>query len=271
VQAAVTLAQLLRQCSPNIGPRTMAAIVEVESGGRPYVIHDNTLDRTFTAVDTREAVAWSYQLLRARHSIDLGIAQINNANLTRLGMSVPEAFDPCVNLHGGATILAYDYQSAVAEFGPGQFALRRAIGAYNTGSIFSGYGYIEKILAAAGLAAEQDFVVPNLAPLSPFAQPLSLRFAQSASVRTTPPKPRRSAAPAAATVQGSAKQSPILVPVATVMQPAMTPPPAAAAAAAARNDPSRPFVLTVATPPVPLSTIAPAPVATATPAANSGT
>jgi type IV secretion system protein VirB1 len=261
----------------------MAAIVEVESGGRPFVIHDNTLDRTFTAVDTREAVAWSYQLLRARHSIDLGIAQINDANLARLGMSVPEAFDPCLNLHGGATILAYDYQSAVAEFGPGQFALRRAIGAYNTGSIFSGYGYIEKILAAAGLAAEQDFVVPNLAPLSAFAQPLSVRFAANANVRTAPPKVHRTAARAAgSTIQSTAKQSPILVPVASVMQPAMTPAPAPA-----RNDPSRPFVLTVAAPPVPLSTIAPTaaapapaapapavpavPVPAATPAARSGT
>jgi len=140
----------------------MTAIVRVESGGNPLVIHDNTLNRTFTPHDANQGVVWANQLLTLRHSIDLGISQINDLNLPRLGLSVRDAFDPCINLRGGATILFSDYRAAALEFGQGQYALRRAIGAYNSGSLYAGYGYVAKILAAAGLGADNDFRVPDL-------------------------------------------------------------------------------------------------------------
>jgi type IV secretion system protein VirB1 len=163
----VALATLLSACAPNIGPRTMTAIVRVESDGNPLSIHDNSANVSFAPVDLVEAIAWSKTLLAQRHSIDLGLAQINSANLPRLGMSLREAFDPCTNLRGGATILSSDYRSAVYQFGAGQYALRRAIGAYNTGSLFAGFGYVSKILRAAGIRAEDDFLVPDLASMSP--------------------------------------------------------------------------------------------------------
>jgi type IV secretion system protein VirB1 len=160
--AAITLAQLLNQCAPNVGRRTMTAIVRVESGGNPLLIHDNSIDRTFSPHDANQGVVWANQLLGLGHSIDLGISQINSVNLPKLGLSVREAFDPCSNVHGGATILASDYRAAASQFGQGQYALRRAIGAYNSGSLFAGYGYIAKILAAVGISAGDDFHVPEL-------------------------------------------------------------------------------------------------------------
>ena len=163
--AVAAFAQLLRECAPNIGARTMTALVRVESAGNPYAIHDNTASRSFSPVDAREAAAWARQLLSQRHNIDLGLSQINSANLAKLGMSVDEAFDPCANLHGGATILSFDYRASVAKFGEGQFALRRAIGAYNTGSLYEGDAYVSQILAAAGVSAQQDFLVPDLRAL----------------------------------------------------------------------------------------------------------
>jgi type IV secretion system protein VirB1 len=155
--AVLSLLQLLQACAPNVSPYTMAAIVRVESGGNTLAIRDNTIDRTYAPVDAREAEAWANQLLGMGHSLDLGIAQINSANLPRLRLSVHQVFDPCANLHGGATILSEDYAAAAGHFGAGQFALRRAIGAYNSGSLFAGQSYVNEILAAAGLGPETDY------------------------------------------------------------------------------------------------------------------
>ena len=75
-----------------------------------------------------------------------------------LGLTVRAAFDPCTNLQAGATILGADYRNAAQHFGTGQYALRRAIGAYNSGSLYAGQDYVNEILAAAGLAPETGYV-----------------------------------------------------------------------------------------------------------------
>jgi type IV secretion system protein VirB1 len=172
--ATVMLSQLLAHCAPQVGARTMGAIVSVESGGDPLAIHDNTDRRSLHAPTARVAASWASYFIARGHSVDLGIAQINNANLPRLGMSVDQAFDACDNLHGAATILSYDYGHATQVFGPGQYALRHALAAYNTGSLFAGRAYVEKILAAAGIDPRDDSRVPDLdggAPIATALQP----------------------------------------------------------------------------------------------------
>jgi type IV secretion system protein VirB1 len=169
--SALVLNQLLQQCAPNVGARTMTAIIRVESGGQPLAIHDNTLHQTFVPQDAKQGVVWANQLLSLHHSVDLGLAQINSVNLLKLGMTVRESFDPCININGAATILTADYRAAAEKFGPGQYALRRALGAYNSGSLYAGYQYVLQILAAAGVSAPNDFV-PNLVRVS-IAPPLS--------------------------------------------------------------------------------------------------
>jgi type IV secretion system protein VirB1 len=163
--AALTLAQLLRDCAPNVNPATMTAIVRVESGGNSLALRDNTLDRVFSPVNAAEGTAWANQLLGLGHSLDLGLSQVNSANLPKLGISVRDAFDPCVNLRAGSTILGADYSAAASQFGSGQYALRRALGAYNSGSLYAGQRYVNEILAAAGLGPETDY--PALALKKP--------------------------------------------------------------------------------------------------------
>ncbi len=158
--ASIALAQLLRTCASNVSPQTMAAVVHVESGGNRLALHDNTIDRSFSPVDANEATAWASELIAMGHSVDLGLSQINSANLPRLGIGIANVFDPCTNLRAGATILGEDYAAAEARFGPGQSALRHALGAYNTGSLYAGQGYINLILAAAGLAPEYAAAPP---------------------------------------------------------------------------------------------------------------
>jgi type IV secretion system protein VirB1 len=164
VLAMLTFAQLLQSCAPNIGPLTMTAIVRVESAGKSLAIRDNTIDRAFYPKTTNEAVRLAKYLLGKHHNLDLGISQLNSANLPMLGMSVRDTFNPCDNLRGGAVILSGDYRRAAAQFGPGQYALRRAIGAYNTGSLYAGNYYISMILDAAGIkdAVPNVVRVPNL-------------------------------------------------------------------------------------------------------------
>jgi type IV secretion system protein VirB1 len=162
--AAVALSTLLQQCAPNVGERTMTAIVRVESNAYPLAIYDNTSRRSFSPRTVREAMYTARVLIDAGHSVDLGLAQVNSANLPRLNMAIRDAFDPCTNLHGAATILASDYDAAASRFSPGPYALRRAIGAYNSGSIYGGDGYIDRILIAAGLPPQGSRRIPDLEP-----------------------------------------------------------------------------------------------------------
>jgi type IV secretion system protein VirB1 len=155
---ALSLAQLIASCASSVNPRTMSALVHVESGGNPLAIHDNTWRTSYSPQNATEAVAWADDLMALGHSVDLGLSQINSANLPSLGLNSKTIFDPCTNLNAGATILSADYREASARFGGGQLALRRALGAYNTGSMYAGQGYVNQILVAAGLPPEYDSV-----------------------------------------------------------------------------------------------------------------
>ena len=145
----IALAALLNACAPRVGPRTLTAIITVESGGNPNAIHDNTSGLSYFPNLPERAADLATSLVAAGHSVDLGLSQINSLNLPGLALSVADMFDPCANVRVSSRILTGDYRRAVARFGAGQLALRHAIGAYNTGSIYAGTSYVSKVLAAA--------------------------------------------------------------------------------------------------------------------------
>jgi hypothetical protein len=143
----------------------LTAIIRVESGGNPHALHDNTSGRTYHPISAFRASEVARGLVAAGHSVDLGLGQINSMNLPGLGLSVDDMFDPCTNIRVGARILAQDYLRATWRFGPGQIALRHAIGAYNTGSIFAGRTYISLVLAAGNVRPAYDVeLASSLAP-----------------------------------------------------------------------------------------------------------
>jgi type IV secretion system protein VirB1 len=148
--AVLTLVASLASCAQGVSPRTMAAVVSVESSGWPLTIHDNSADRSYTFTDRRKAVSAADALLAAGHNVDLGLAQINSSNLAGLGLTPAQTFDSCTNLRAGATILRRAYISAVRRFGVGQTALRFALSAYNSGSLFAAPQYARRVVAAAG-------------------------------------------------------------------------------------------------------------------------
>jgi type IV secretion system protein VirB1 len=147
----LALAALIRQCAPAVAPSTMAAIVQVESGGDPLAIGDNTTRRSYYPRDRATAERLARRLLNAGHLLDVGIAQIDSMNFAGVGVTAHTIFDPCINLRVGATILSGDYTFAAQRYGDGQLALRHAIGMYNTGRLNAGARYIARVLAAAGI------------------------------------------------------------------------------------------------------------------------
>lgn len=156
---AAGLAELLRQCAPNVHPVTMGALVRHESGGNPYAILDNgeqgvprsrrTL-RSFRPKSLAEAVAVAKNLIAAGHVVDMGLGQVNSWNLKRLGLTVEQIFDPCTNLQATQAILANNYSMAVKRYGRGDEALYAALSAYNTGNFTAGLtnGYVREVLQA---------------------------------------------------------------------------------------------------------------------------
>lgn len=145
-----TFTRLAKHCAPQVAPLTLAALAKTESKFEPLTIFDNTARRSYRYSVQRDAIKSAEELITRRHSIDIGLMQINSANIRRLGMTLRTAFDPCRSISGAASILSRNYNSIRKSASP-QAALLNAISMYNTGSSVKGFrnGYVKKVQAAA--------------------------------------------------------------------------------------------------------------------------
>ena len=151
---AIVLA-LASQCAPSVAPETLLSVVRVESGFDPLVIGVNRpAPNRIHPTSLPEAVATATKLIGSGANIDLGLSQINSANLASLGLSVADAFEPCRNLQAAGAVLQQAYQGQSPSPGREQVALRTALSIYNTGRTDRGFrnGYVAKVSAAARLA-----------------------------------------------------------------------------------------------------------------------
>ena len=151
---------LARQCAPTVAIETMVALVAHESRQNPFAIGINGGVRLSRQPATKaEAVGVANQLLKMSVSFDLGLAQINSANLPRLGLSVEQAFEPCANLRAAEVVLRGCYDGAASRYGAGQGALQAALSCYNTGGYAKGVanGYVLDVYRIA---------TPNRRPLA---------------------------------------------------------------------------------------------------------
>ena len=117
-----------------------------------------------------DAAKLAAALLEQGHSLDLGIMQINSANLQRVGLTVATAFDPGQSIRAGAVILADAYQrcrhdGTVAE----QVALRCAASVYNTGREQAGIlnGYQARVWRVAAQLVPAIQTAAEAAPSAP--------------------------------------------------------------------------------------------------------
>lgn len=166
-QAALPSAEfesLARQCAPSVHPRTLAAVVQHESGFNPLAIGINKGARLPRQPKTvASAVATAEYLAANGFNFDSGLGQINSVNVRKFGLSWSEVFDACANLGAAARVLTDCYQRASGDDANPQTALRAALSCYNTGSFTRGHanGYVAKVERAAGTSPAA--VVPAIA------------------------------------------------------------------------------------------------------------
>lgn len=141
---------LADHCAPAVSVATLGAVAKTESGLDPWALHDNTTKVSERPPTLQAALSDAGQWIGRGDSVDLGLMQINAANLAALGMTARGALDPCTSLAGGAAVLqaAYGGGRTSAEQ---QVALLMALSRYNTGSPFKGIlnGYARRVIVNA--------------------------------------------------------------------------------------------------------------------------
>lgn len=156
--------ELIAMCAPDVAPQTVQEIIRVESSGNPLALNVNrlpgqqTAPRPPRAATAEQAARIALEYIEAGHTVDMGLMQINSANLSWLGIELgelPTIFNPCANISAGAAILSESYERAAREFGAGQAALQAALSAYNTGNFSNGFsnGYVARFYGQNPAAA----------------------------------------------------------------------------------------------------------------------
>lgn len=167
---------LAARCGGSVAASTLAAVAKTESNFRTLVVSDNTSRRArnFNTID--DAAAMADTLIGRGHSVDLGLMQINSANLRHLGYTPRDALDPCKSVSGGALILSRNFMRLSNVSDP-QVALRHALSQYNTGNIRSGYrnGYVHRVEQAARTLLASTNEHGPVRTLERFALPLARR------------------------------------------------------------------------------------------------
>ena len=149
-----TFLALVLACAPQVHPDTAHALVQVESSFNPWAIGvvGGALERQ--PRDRAEALATAQALRRAGWNFSLGLAQINVANVDRLGLRLEDAFEPCTNLAAMQSVLldCFGRAGSASKVAPSaQAVLRQALSCYYSGSFVTGVqqGYVRHVTQAA--------------------------------------------------------------------------------------------------------------------------
>ena len=178
---------LAARCAPSVAVATLAAVARSESGLNPLALHDNTTNASIRPSTLGEAQLDVSQLLGDGDSVDIGLMQINSANLPALRMNASDALNPCVSLTGGAAVLkaAYGDENGGSDQ---NVALLLALSQYNTGTPFKGImnGYARTVLLSAkpGSSSAPAVSGSRVQALDPNAPPTWNVWASAAYARS---------------------------------------------------------------------------------------
>lgn len=176
----MNLSQLIETCAIDTHPKTVMAVIRVESAGNYLAIGVNGKLKLRKAQNPKDAAQLAQYAISKGYSVDMGLMQINSNNARRFGISLEEVFNPCTNIRLGTKILSNNYSNAVDYHGEGQGALKAALSAYNTGSMTKGFrnGYVGKYYKRANQRVNianvnlvYDFRASSVAPPTPEAAP----------------------------------------------------------------------------------------------------
>lgn len=187
---ATTFASFARVCAPAVHPATAQALAMTESSLNPYAIGVVGGVLLRQPRSQAQALATARQLQAQGWNFSLGLAQINVHNLTRVGLTLSTAFDPCASLQAMQTLLLECFARALgaspqhpttpptaAPSASAQPALRRALSCYYSGNFSSGFthGYVQRVARAAPAAPPPHPSPPppplSLWPAQPFKPP----------------------------------------------------------------------------------------------------
>jgi type IV secretion system protein VirB1 len=145
-------------CAPQVDAGTARALVAVESGFNPHAIgvvggallrQPRTRGEALVTARALQANGWNFSV---------GLAQINQSNFGRLGLSLETAFEPCTNLTAMQAVLTDCFDRAervdarLTALSPTpQRALRRSLSCYYSGNFQTGFrhGYVRRVEVAA--------------------------------------------------------------------------------------------------------------------------
>lgn len=142
------LIDLAKKCSPTVSPTTMVTLIKTESKGNPLAIGLNGARLKSQPKTESQAVAWIKYLDKNGYNFDVGLGQVNIANIRKYKLKPEDLLQPCLNLQVSGYILTQNYIKAKKTTNDPQTALRKALSAYNTGNQKSGFynGYLVKVL-----------------------------------------------------------------------------------------------------------------------------
>lgn len=154
-------ATLAARCAPVVPEWVLRGVARTESNFHPWMLHDNSTHASDSPASLAAAEAEAAAWVAEGHSVDLGLMQINAANLPALGMTIRAALDPCASLAGGAAVLRAAYGAGPVDAGQ-QAALLMALSIYNTGSPLKGImnGYARRVVRHADEAVSGLFASP---------------------------------------------------------------------------------------------------------------
>jgi len=170
------MGELLAECTIDVHPQTVAAVIRVESNGDPLAIAPVVLRkdrarlpriRSIPRSNTiGEAVAKAESLINRGYSVSLGLMQINDMHYERFGVSVADLFNPCMNIKIGTTILSENYIQAGNVYENPRLRMVGMLSAYNTGRYkgsTQGARYASRVIEKAGAIKDPDSVLSKLA------------------------------------------------------------------------------------------------------------
>lgn len=126
------------------------AIAKQESLGEQTAFYINKWELgQFKNLSLDDAVLVSSKMVAEGYTVDVGLMGINSRNVKRFGVSIREAFDPCINVNMGEQILFENINQAKSKGHSGEDAIKVALSLYNTGSETRGFtnGYVDKVWA----------------------------------------------------------------------------------------------------------------------------
>lgn len=110
----VSFVDLAHNCAPSVATETLAGIVSLESRFEPFNIRINSDPPLKQQPASKaEAIEVAVALATGHQDIQLGLAGLGLDDLSRLNLTIAEAFDPCLNLKATATLLDSTYRRAI--------------------------------------------------------------------------------------------------------------------------------------------------------------